>query len=515
MPLSEPLNIMETNFAKIDTRKLLFILEIANNHMGDLQHGLRIIREMHEATRDLPVSIAIKFQYRQLDSFIHPSFQERFDIKYVKRFNETRMLHSDFEQMLALVKSLGMLAICTGFDEASIDLIEQQGYDYLKIASCSFTDWPLLERIAKSNLPVIASVGGTALPDIDRVVSFFEHRQRKFSLMHCVAEYPTPDELLNLNQLNYLRIRYPNLEVGFSTHERPESCDPIKIAVAKGATAFERHVGVPTEKYPLNVYSSTPQQVRNWIQAALQTATISGVRDQRSEATANELRELHALRRGIFVNKSIQTGDLITMDDVFFAIPTVPEQWTANDFSKYSHFRASKPIEPLAAVTADNCQRTDQRELTNQIVSKVAEFVRQTSVPLPNKADFEISHHYGIENFYKTGAVILSFVNRTYCKKAIVMLPSQYHPEHSHGVKEETFFVLYGSMTLNLDGKQVPLKQGDSALITPGAWHSFETETGVIFEEISSTHITQDSFYRDPAISQNKNRKTFVTHWII
>jgi hypothetical protein len=70
----------------------LFILELANNHMGDLQHGLRIIRDCHEAARPFRAEfrVAFKLQYRHLESFIHLDYAGRSDLKYVKRFSETR-----------------------------------------------------------------------------------------------------------------------------------------------------------------------------------------------------------------------------------------------------------------------------------------------------------------------------------------------------------------------------------------------------------------------------------------
>ena len=55
----------------------LFILEMANNHMGDVNHGLAIIRQCHEAVKEFPFKFAIKFQYRHLDTFIHPDFRNR------------------------------------------------------------------------------------------------------------------------------------------------------------------------------------------------------------------------------------------------------------------------------------------------------------------------------------------------------------------------------------------------------------------------------------------------------
>jgi N-acetylneuraminate synthase len=67
---------------------------------------------------------------------------------------------------------LGFLSICTPFDEKSVDLIDQQKFNIIKIASCSFTDWPLLERVVRSDKPIIASTAGASLEEIDKVVSF-------------------------------------------------------------------------------------------------------------------------------------------------------------------------------------------------------------------------------------------------------------------------------------------------------------------------------------------------------
>ena len=77
----------------------LFIFEMANNHMGDVEHGVRVIEEIHKVSKDFPFKFAFKFQYRQLDSFIHPDFKDRKDIKYVKRFSETRISGADFLKM--------------------------------------------------------------------------------------------------------------------------------------------------------------------------------------------------------------------------------------------------------------------------------------------------------------------------------------------------------------------------------------------------------------------------------
>jgi len=254
----------------------LFILEMANNHMGSVEHGLRITREMHDVVKDFPAfNFAIKLQYRDIPEFIHPDYRDRMDLKFVKRFSETQLAWDDYKRLADAFHEHGMLAICTPWDERSVERIEEHGYDFIKIPSCYWTDWPLLERIAKSHLPVIGSVAGASLEDIDRVVSFFRHRQRPFSIMHCVGEYPTPPESLQLNQIRFLKQRYPGLEVGYSTHEDPNNYEAVKVAIGLGATMFEKHVGVETDTIKLNPYSANPDQVRKWLASAAET--LAGV----------------------------------------------------------------------------------------------------------------------------------------------------------------------------------------------------------------------------------------------
>lgn len=150
----------------------LFILEMANNHMGDLAHGLRIVREFKEVTRDFgQFKFSIKLQHRD-ETFFHPDYRGRMDYKYIKRFTETKLSKDDFRRLKDGIQEAGFVSMCTPWDEPSVDLMEELGFDIIKIASCSFTDWPLLERVAKSKKPVIASTAAATAEEIDRVVSF-------------------------------------------------------------------------------------------------------------------------------------------------------------------------------------------------------------------------------------------------------------------------------------------------------------------------------------------------------
>jgi sialic acid synthase SpsE/mannose-6-phosphate isomerase-like protein (cupin superfamily) len=493
----------------------LFVLEMANNHMGNVEHGLRIIREFGAVVKDFPFHFAFKLQYRNLDTFIHPDYRNRSDVKYIKRFQETRIGDDDFRRMVDEMRRWNFVPMCTAFDEASVDKIEDHGFGIVKIASCSVTDWPLLERIAKVDKPVIASTAGASLEDIDRVVSYFLHRGRLISLMHCVGEYPTPPDRLQLNQLDLLKERYGRVAVGYSTHEPPDNCEPVQLAIAKGARIFEKHVGVPTEQWPLNNYSATPQQVANWLRAAQRAYDMCGVSDTiRAEASEAEMASLRSLRRGVFAKRQIRAGETVTDDDVFLAFPPQENQVTANDWSKYAKFVAMGDIPEKGALTEANVTCSDTRQQISEIVQRVKALLIDGHVIVPGKADLEISHHYGLENFDKYGLVLITVVNREYCKKLIVMLPGQTHPEQFHLKKEETFHILHGEMQIALDGKEESYRPGDVIMVDRGVRHMFYSQGGAVFEEISSTHYKDDSYYTDPTIQANTNRKTLLTHWM-
>ena len=245
----------------------LFIFEMANNHMGSLDHAKLMVKEFANVTRQFNYRFAFKFQFRHIDTFIHPGYRERMDLKYIKRFRETELSKADFSALTEAVKGNNFISMSTPFDEPSVDLIEELGIEIIKIASCSFTDWPLLERISNTDKPIIASTAGAALDEIDKVISFLQHRDKQFAIMHCVGEYPTKPENLQMNQIDLLKRRYPGTPVGFSTHESPDDTDAIKIAVAKGASIYEKHVAVETEEYKKNDYSATPDQVISWLRS--------------------------------------------------------------------------------------------------------------------------------------------------------------------------------------------------------------------------------------------------------
>jgi sialic acid synthase SpsE/mannose-6-phosphate isomerase-like protein (cupin superfamily) len=491
----------------------LFVLDMANNHQGSLEHGLKIIRQLGKVVARHNVRAAIKFQFRQLDTFLHPSARKGSDNKHIPRFISTELKPADYEVMLDEVRSQGMLAACTPFDEESVDLITDMGFDVLKIASCSATDWPLLTKATSANMPIICSTGGVELDAIDELSSFFFHRGADFAFMHCVSIYPTPMEKLNLNQITSMRKRY-GCTIGWSTHEEPDNYGAVQIAVAKGAEMFERHVGLETEQVKLNAYSSTPEQVDRWIAASKEAKQMCGDID-RPPPTEDERLSILSLRRGVYVRKPLKSGAKVTRDSIFFAMPCAEGQmasgeWNADMITNKAH-KADQ-----ALMSADVAPQEVPSDLAvKHSIHKVKALLNEAGMPLNSEFEVEFSHHFGLANFAEVGAVLINCVNRDYCKKIIVQLPHQRHPKHYHKSKEETFQVIYGILQVEIDGHRKTMHPGETCLIQPGVWHEFWTETGCVFEEISTRDTPGDSVYADISITKMKRseRKTVVDHW--
>ena len=99
------------------------------------------------------------------------------------------------------------------------------------------------------------------------------------------------------------------------------------------------------------------------------------------------------------------------------------------------------------------------------------------------------------------------------------MLKNQKHPAQFHKIKQETFFILYGKIELKIKNSSKSSKKilsaGESFTIYKGMVHEFKalSKDGVVIEEISSKHIKTDSYYLDPKIGKNKNRKSLIAFY--
>ncbi|HEY1241458.1 MAG TPA: N-acetylneuraminate synthase family protein [Bryobacteraceae bacterium] len=331
----------------------LFVLEMANNHWGSRDRGLKIVGTFAQVVRFNNIRAAIKFQLRDVDTFIHKQYLRRTDIRYIRKTLETRMTEDDFAALVKAIRQLSCIPMATPFDETSVDLCCALGIPILKVASSDLNDWMLLEKIAKTKKPVIVSTGGSSLKDLDDLVTFFQNRNIPLAINHCVSIYPSEDRELEMNQIDFLRSRYPSHTIGFSTHECCDWSSSMLIAYAKGARTFERHIDIEADGIPVSPYCSLPAQVDSWFKAFHKAKEMCGAPGtQKRIPPFKETEYLDSLVRGVYASRDLPEGHVLADEDVYLAIPLLQGQISCRELMRGEVLM--QPILKDAPIMIDN-----------------------------------------------------------------------------------------------------------------------------------------------------------------
>lgn len=489
----------------------LVIFEMANNHQGSVEHGKKIIKSAADLAKKYNVRSAIKFQFRNLETFIHDKFKKSDYVKHIKRFESTELSIKDFSELIVFARQNKIEVISTPFDEVSVETCVKLDVDYIKIASASSDDWPLLESVAKTSKPLIISTGGKTVEEIDNVYNFMFHRKVDFALMHCVSEYPTQPQNLQLNFIDLMKKRY-KVPIGYSGHESPDNHLPSIIALSKGAQILERHVGLSSNEIKLNAYSLNKSQIEEWLRTINDVQIQTKLKNEKSKhITESESSALASLKRGIYAKKPLLKGEKSTFDNIYFAMPLQPGQLSSSDFQEGVIF--TKDYKKDAPILEKN--PTNKMFKIRKYIHSTKALLNESGLEIGELYNVELSHHYGIDEFNNYGATIINLINREYCKKLIIVLPGQKHPCHYHKIKEETFQLLFGDLNIILNTKNHKMKLGEIITIKRNDEHAFESYNGAIFEEISTTHHIGDSYYCDKEIQKKDlmERKTYIESW--
>lgn len=314
----------------------LFVLELANNHWGDLDRGKKIVRDFAKIVRNNNIKAAIKLQFRDVDNFIHKDFKkdgngvDLLDLpkrsRYIQKTSKTKLSYDEFKELIEYIKKHNCIPMATPFDEKSVEWCEQMDLPIIKIASSDINDWLLLRQVAQTKKPVILSTGGANDKQIDDVIRFFTNRNIPIAINHCVSKYPSEDYELELDQIDYLKNKYPNITIGLSTHEYHDWHSSMYISYAKGARTWERHIDIPYpeghEQKEVSKYCSLPEQVDEWFKAFHKAVLMCGTSaTERRTIDSKESNYLHALYRGLYIKRDMKKGEIITLNDIYSAIP--------------------------------------------------------------------------------------------------------------------------------------------------------------------------------------------------
>lgn len=500
--------------------KPLIIFELANNHEGLTTHANKIIDGLAEHKRPYEslFDFALKFQFRNLETFIDPEADPGVN-KHIARFRSNQLTEPQWAELTEKSRANGFIVITTPFDEASIDQAIRLGITTLKIASCSAQEWSLIQTAARAGRHLIVSTAGLSLDKIDALYSFLRHQcLGEFTILHCVGIYPAPLDSLNLATIRRFIQRYPKARIGYSGHESPSEHRVSTTALALGAEVFERHVGIATSEISLNSYSLDLPDVADWLTEMSVTMQVLGHPKEPTYVNVDEMESLESLRRGVFAQIDIPADREISPDLVCFRFPLRERQADVAEFTTiYNRFRSMRAIRAGDPISEANSHRLVDWRAQNldRYVQRIRGIATEAHIDLADEELLEISHHYGVEEIWNYGCCIVNVLNRSYCKKLILMAQGQEHPEQFHKIKEETFRVLHGAVQVKLDGAPQDLTAGQLLVIMANTRHSFKAVSDAVIEELSTTSSPEDSYYTDVRISASPRsaRKSLIPNF--
>jgi sialic acid synthase SpsE len=234
-----------------------------------------------------------------------------------------------------------------------VDLCIEFDMPIIKIASSDVNDWPLISKIASTRRPTIISSGGASEKDLDDIVTYFAKRDIPLAINHCVSLYPSEDNELELDQIDYLKNRYPDNVIGLSTHEYHDWSSSMLISYGKGARTWERHVDIDYNNVPVSSYCSLPEQCDTWFKAYHKAAEMCGGRStSRRVISRKETEYLDQLVRGAYAKRDLEPGYIIDKDgfakDFYLAIPLRKGQLSCREIMNGETLTQSiKADEPL------------------------------------------------------------------------------------------------------------------------------------------------------------------------
>jgi sialic acid synthase SpsE len=214
------------------------IAEIGINHNGDIDIAKKLMDVAASAGCD-----AVKFQKRTPELCVPEEQKSQIretpwgTMTYLEYKERTEFGQSEYQQIDAYAKKLGIHWFASPWDLPSVDFLITFDPVCIKVASASLTDDALLMKLVASKVPLIISTGMSTMEEIEHAVGVVKSSQ--FALAHATSTYPCQPSELNLRMISTLNKKF-GVPVGYSGHET--GLATTLAAVAMGATFIERHI---------------------------------------------------------------------------------------------------------------------------------------------------------------------------------------------------------------------------------------------------------------------------------
>ncbi len=307
---------------EISTSSRVFtIAEIGNNHQG----SIKIAKKLVDIVKDSGADCA-KFQMRNVEQLYKNKGSNKdesadlgaqYTLDLLSKF---QLSNKDLFNIFDYCYSKDIKPLCTPWDEASLKLLEDYGMEAYKVASADFTNFPLLDELAKTGKPLICSTGMSTESEIIASSKYLEDKGVNFALLHCNSTYPTPFKDINLLYLNRLKEIANNNFVGYSGHEKGISV--VLGAVAMGVKIVEKHITLDKNLEGTDhKVSLLPNELKNMVKQIHNLEEALGVLTGPREITQGEMINRENLAKSLVSNTNIKKGEKISRSMIIIKSP--------------------------------------------------------------------------------------------------------------------------------------------------------------------------------------------------
>ena len=292
-----------------------FIAEIGNNHNGDINLAKEMIQSAKEAGADI-----VKFQMRQMENIYSKKRNSQdLGVEYtLDLLSKNQLSNEELFEIFDYAESLGVLPLCTPWDEKSADLLLNYGIKAFKVASADLTNHPLIKHLSEMRLPLILSTGMSLESEIIESKNILEENGSQFMFLHCNSTYPAPFKDLNLKYIKKLEKITSNI-IGYSSHERGYSA--VLAAITLGAKLIEKHFTFDKSMEGVDhKVSLLPEEFKEMKIRSLEVESSLGMGDDRT-LSQGEVINRENLSKSIFSSKKIKKGEIFSKNNVFLMSP--------------------------------------------------------------------------------------------------------------------------------------------------------------------------------------------------
>jgi len=292
-----------------DFEKPYIVAEVNTSHNGDMTTAKLMI----EKAKEIGCS-CVKFQSWSQQSLYSTTYYKENPI--AKRvftkfsFNENELL-----EVANYCKQCGIAFSSTPYSAEEVDfLVEKSDAPFIKIASMDLNNYPFIDYIGRTGVPVVLATGMSDITEIQKAVEVFEKTgNRNLCLLHCISIYPPEISTIHLNNIIGLRKMFPEYPIGFSDHSI--GIEMAIASVALGASLIEKHLTLDRHKIGMdNQMATEPEEMAQLVKSCLNVQTALG--SEHRIVSDDEIEQRRKMRRSVVVTRDLKAGSELELSDL-------------------------------------------------------------------------------------------------------------------------------------------------------------------------------------------------------